>query len=497
MADTRPRAPGMGASALPLGSRSPHPTGLSAPEVGLVLAAGRSQRLSGITGGRSKALSTLGGRTLLERAVRTLMATGLREVIVVVGYEAEAVAAAVGRLEGVRVILAEDWELGNAASLAATERALGGEDLFVVMCGDHVFAEGAMDDLLAAGEPAVLVDPDPVPATWDEGTRVRIVGGRAIAFGKELDEPAIDCGVFVLGPEVFDGHRRAAAEGDHSLAGALTRVAQAQPLKAIPLSEGDWWQDVDTPGDLLEARSLVRRSLGKPTDGPVSRHLNRPISTRITMAIAPLRIHPDLLSVLFFVVGIMAAWSLSAGRAVVGGILTQAASVLDGVDGETARLRGASTSRGARLDALVDRMVDAAVVAGLGLWLWKDPSRTFRAMIIAMSAGGWALIALTAKWKWKAIPALEHSPATERKLGFLLGGRDGRLFVMAGGAVVGRPELGLVGPAVAWGVTVVFRTVLRLLRPLRGAAGSAPAKAKASPPKDVRDPPEGDLEEVG
>jgi 1L-myo-inositol 1-phosphate cytidylyltransferase / CDP-L-myo-inositol myo-inositolphosphotransferase len=469
------------------------------PRFGVVLAAGRSERLSPITGGRSKALMLLGGMTLLERAVRALQAGGIRDVLVVAGYEAELVELAVEGMDGVRVVRAADWELGNGASLAAVEPDLRDEPLFAVLCGDHVFAGGALDGLLRAGQPAVLIDPSPDPDAWSEGTRVRVEAGVVRGFGKHLPEPGIDCGAFLLGPELFDAHRRAAAEADHSLAGAATEMTHGRTIRAVPIPPEAWWQDVDTPNDLLRARGLVRRSLAKSTDGPVSRHVNRPVSTRITMALAPLRIHPDLLSLLFFVVGMWAAWSLSAGRAVVGGLLVQAASVLDGVDGETARLRGIASPRGAMLDSVLDRMVDAAVVAGLGLWIWTDPSRLFRAMIITLASVGWAALALGAKETWPAIPALERPPDIERRLGLLLGGRDGRSLVIAACAVASRPWISVIGAAISWSGTVIVRTILLIRRRGPAVVGVGPDTdpPKAAAPDEEGQPSQRDLEEIG
>lgn len=77
---------------------------------------------------------------------------------------------------------------------------MAGEALFVLVTADHVFGDGAIARLLATGAPAVLVDASPVRAAWDEGTRVRVVEDAAVAFGKHLDEPAIDCGAFLLPP---------------------------------------------------------------------------------------------------------------------------------------------------------------------------------------------------------------------------------------------------------------------------------------------------------
>jgi 1L-myo-inositol 1-phosphate cytidylyltransferase / CDP-L-myo-inositol myo-inositolphosphotransferase len=405
--------------------------------VEVVLAAGRSQRLDPLTQGGSKALLRLGGLSLAERAVRTLLAYGLERVVVVVGHDAGPVAAVVCRLGRgrVRVVYADRWRLGNGASLAAVEPMVAGEALFVLLATDHLFGEGALDRLLAAGAPAVLVDPAPDRAAWLEGCRVRVVDGQAVGFGKHLEEASIDCGAFLLPPEVFGCQRQAAAEGDHTLAGVVTRLARVQPLRAVPLPAGCWWQDVDTPTDARAAAAALRRSLGRPTDGPVSRFINRPLSTRISMALAPLRPAPDLVSLGAFLLGLAGATLLGAGRGVAGALLVHAASVADGVDGEVARLQLRGGPRGALLDGVLDRVADAAILAGLGVWaLAGHDARGVLALTVAATAG--ALLSMATKDR---AAALGLPPAPERALGWLLGGRDGRLLLVAVGALLGEP----------------------------------------------------------
>ena len=167
----------------------------------------------------------------------------------VVGHDAGPVATVVGRLGRgrVKVVYADRWSDGNGASLAAVQSEVQGEALYLLVTADHIFAEGALARLLAAGEPAVLIDPAPDPPAWAEGTRVRVVNGAVVVFGKHLEEPGIDCGAFLLSAEVFGRQLQAASEGDHSLAGAVTRLAQTRPLRAVDLPAGCWWQDVDTP----------------------------------------------------------------------------------------------------------------------------------------------------------------------------------------------------------------------------------------------------------
>ena len=426
------------------------------PRVAVVLAAGRSERLADVTGGGSKALVRVGGLSLVERAARTLLAAGIEHVVVVVGYQAGPVAAVVNRAAPgrVRATFAEDWERGNGASLAAAQPHVAEEDLFLLVTTDHVFGDGALDALIAAGRPGVLVDHAPDPDAWAEGTRVRLREERAVAFSKELDDPSIDCGAFLLPQAVFDAHRRAAARGDRSLAGAVTELARQQPLAAIPLPHDAWWQDIDTPSDLRRAARRLRRSLTKPTDGPVSRYMNRPVSTRLSMALAHLPLHPDVISLVAFVVALAGAWSLGVGAGIAGGLLVHATSVLDGVDGEIARLRVRASPGGALLDGVLDRLADAAILAGAAVWSLSAGASPTTVTLVTVAATAGAMLSMATKDRTLA---LGIPPAPERWIGFLLGGRDARLLFVAVCAVLGLPLAGLVAVTVTSAVSLAVR----------------------------------------
>ena len=427
------------------------------PRVGVVLAAGRSERLSGPTRKGSKALIRLGGLTLVERAVRGLLACGLEEVFVVVGHQAGPVAAIVNRIAPgrARAVPAEDWEAGNGASLAAAERYVAEEDLFAVVTVDHVFGDGSLEALLSAGGPAVLVDHGPSAAAWGEGTRVHIEDGTAVAFGKELDAPTIDCGAFLFPPKVFRHHEAAAAGGDASLAAAVTSFAGSERLRAVALPDGAWWHDVDTTEDVAIARRLLRRSLVKPEDGPVSRLLNRPVSTRLSMAFVALRPAPDLVSAFALLLGIVAAGLLSIGAGVAGGLLVHLASIVDGMDGELARLQLRARPLGAFVDGIADRLADAAILAGLGVWAIQGSQAVTVVWVTAAAVAG-SILSMASKDR---AAALSLRRPIERGSGYALAGRDGRLLVVTVGALVGRPLLSLATVAVTSGMALVLRAV--------------------------------------
>ena len=103
-------------------------------------------------------------------------------------------------------------------------------------------------------------------------------------------------------------------------------------------------------------------------------------------------------------------------------------------------------------------MVDAAVVAGLGIWVLQH---TFSSRSIILLLGGiavaWAALA-TAGMGLTTILGLPA--AVERRVGLSLGGRDGRLFLVTAWAVLGHPMVALAAFMVAWVVSVLVRLVL-------------------------------------
>jgi molybdenum cofactor cytidylyltransferase len=101
---------------------------------GLVLAAGGGSRF-----GATKQLATLRGRPLLSYAVEAILSVpALWPVVVVLGHDAEAIRAKV-ELHDAEVVVCEDWEQGQAASLRTGIAALGDVDAAVITLGDQPF----------------------------------------------------------------------------------------------------------------------------------------------------------------------------------------------------------------------------------------------------------------------------------------------------------------------------------------------------------------------
>jgi phosphatidylglycerophosphate synthase len=112
-----------------------------------------------------------------------------------------------------------------------------------------------------------------------------------------------------------------------------------------------------------------------------------------------------------------------------------------------------ASRRGAMLDGILDRLVDAAVIAGLGVWASASQGVTAVIWVTAAALTG-AMLSMASKDR-ASLRGLPSAP--ERWIGWLLGGRDGRMLVIAVSAIVGQPLAGLVVVAVTSLLSVAIR----------------------------------------
>lgn len=136
----------------------------------------------------------------------------------------------------------------------------------------------------------------------------------------------------------------------------------------------------------------------KPTDGPISRYINRRVSSKITAFLVKhsIPITPNQLTILITVLGIIPSLLYTLRDpilAAIAGIVVQLNSILDGVDGEFARATGRTTPYGAFLDATLDRVVDISILGSIGYALTLTMSHSTSTLyLISLAAVTGALL---------------------------------------------------------------------------------------------------------
>lgn len=207
---------------------------------------------------------------------------------------------------------------------------------------------------------------------------------------------------------------------------------------------------------------MTYRNLGKPTDGPVSRHLNRPISRLVTTRlIAKTKLTPNQLTVIIFLFSLQAVPAYLLGFYWLGALIAQLGSILDGCDGELARLKNMSTPQGAFYDSILDRYVDIATTAALTARLALD----YPQIAIAAWSAGLAAIAgaLMTSYSWHLLKDITGGLDVKWP-GLLADSRDVRTLLasLASALVYLDPLIPIA--ALAWtALTSHAKTIYRLL----------------------------------
>jgi 1L-myo-inositol 1-phosphate cytidylyltransferase / CDP-L-myo-inositol myo-inositolphosphotransferase len=127
---------------------------------------------------------------------------------------------------------------------------------------------------------------------------------------------------------------------------------------------------VETRADVRVAEQRLLRSLVKDTDGFMARHVERPISLQISRALAGTAITPNQMSLISIAVGICGGPFFLSSRPLmqtIGALLFLAHSILDGCDGELARLKFQQSRWGGVLDFWGDNVVHTVIFACMGV----------------------------------------------------------------------------------------------------------------------------------
>lgn len=228
---------------------------------GVILAAGKGSRLNGTIGEKPKCLLRVGNKTLIERQIDTLRQAGMKEIVVVIGCEAEWVR----RTCGPRMTYIDNVRFAQTNSLYSLwlARALL-LDGFVVMNCDVLFHPQLLTDLLSARYADALLmayqDDDSAPF-GEEEMKIKVRRGRVVDIAKTM--PAEDADGENLGVVKFgaDGARLLADVLDQRVAAgglrdwaprAFADFARIRPLHAIG-TRGLPWTEIDFPEDYERA----------------------------------------------------------------------------------------------------------------------------------------------------------------------------------------------------------------------------------------------------
>lgn len=293
------------------------------------------------------------GLNMLKRTLVMLQWAGVQEATVVVGpWDGAASRRSVEgdrdlRKMRVRFVVDEDAALRGSLAVAPAARHVRGRT--VIARADTVYQRDIVRNLMGRATGA-----GHVVAVTDRGRRTGMV----------LCESG-----------------SVAAMNGYTIDVALDAFAAQGRLKTMDVG-GRFWVPITDDAAILEAEDQLWNGCRKPIDGIVARNFNRHVSLFISRRIAHLPIRPNHVSLVNFALGILMALAIAEGGYgwfLLGALLFKLNSILDGVDGELARVRYQMSVVGEWMDTLSDDLsnllffvslsVGAYTLTGDPLWV--------------------------------------------------------------------------------------------------------------------------------
>jgi len=361
----------------------------------VIVAAGFGNRLKEAP---IKPLMPLVGVPLIRRVMWSGHKAGIRRFVVVIGYQAGVMRRELPALlpDGCKLTIVEnpDFNAPNGVSLAAAARVLN--EPFALLMSDHIFSSDRLalaleyfshnrENLLVV-EKREIFDGDP-----DDATKAALQNGRIVAIGKELEEyDAIDTGMFVLKPQDI---REAFANtgASPSISQIMALLGSRGKLEGLYIHSG-FWQDIDTHEDVLEAERKLYASLTKATDGALARLINRKVSVFLSTRLWRFGITPNMVTAFTLILGLLAGAAFSRGLdaawSLLGAALFQMQSIIDGVDGELARLLCLESRFGFWFDITVDNITHIAVFGGIAIGMIVSGTKGPAALLGILAVAG-------------------------------------------------------------------------------------------------------------
>jgi len=145
---------------------------------------------------------------------------------------------------------------------------------------------------------------------------------------------------------------------------------------------------------LIEALSTQKRA----EDSLIARYFDRNISLFFTKRLVYTGITPNQITLLGMSIGLAGAFLLSLPlywTQLIGSFLFLFCVIIDGIDGEIARLKLKESNFGHYLDIITDNIVHIAIFIGMGYGLYKRTNDLLYLYFIYILLGGFALCAIS------------------------------------------------------------------------------------------------------
>ncbi len=364
----------------------------------------------------------------------------------------------IGRVETLQPVLCdllppESFEPAgqpDSAVSAAERLQIPADETVLMLRANHVVDSRSLGILLQAGA----------------GRQAAITGGQGSGTGD---------GAYVVLPSRLGGLIGAlwtSASGEIQLPEAVERIAS---IDGLPFSlDGSAQSALAAESRLVGALSAHTRA----DDGFMARHFDRRLSQMMSSRLAHTNIAPNHITLIGMAIGLTAAFLLSLPgywAHLFGALLFVFCIIVDGVDGEIARLKLKASAFGHYLDIVTDNIVHAAIFVGVAFGLYHDTGNEAYILALWFLLGGFvvSMIAVYTCILRLSPEEMERSPRLIQLMAFL-SNRD-FAYLIAVLALFGKLNWFLIGASAGSYFFAAGLWVMSFHEKRRRSSASAPA----------------------
>jgi UDP-N-acetylglucosamine diphosphorylase / glucose-1-phosphate thymidylyltransferase / UDP-N-acetylgalactosamine diphosphorylase / glucosamine-1-phosphate N-acetyltransferase / galactosamine-1-phosphate N-acetyltransferase len=253
-----------------------------------ILAAGKGERLWPLAEKNPKHLLPIGGKALLQRTLGALVEAGVREIVMLVQFEAEKIKGFFkdGRQFGCQITYVRQKKLGGTAdAVRACENELRKEDRFLIVYGDNYYDPKALDKLVNTSISQDLLMGAAEVKNPSRFGILEIKKGNVVAIHEKVaggNVGVVNAGIYVLDNSIFPAIKRTrkSKRGEFELTDSLSLLmGEGRRIRTIPFGKGEW-VGITYPWDMLEANRSALDSDEEVRDGAteVGVHLKGTVS---------------------------------------------------------------------------------------------------------------------------------------------------------------------------------------------------------------------------
>lgn len=219
---------------------------------GLILAAGKGERLQPLTDYKPKAMLPVCNKPLIDYQIEMLRKHGIDEIAVVIGHLEKALK------EHLNVKFYRDASIsGTASAVYAAKDFI--DDEFILLYGD-VFFDGSINELTKTPNSMAVVQVEDVSrygeVIFRDGKLVNIKEKSGSGSG------FVNAGIYHFAPSILDFIEKTGESnrGEFELTDSIMMLNRSEEVRVVPVN--GYWNDIGYPWDYIDANMYMLNKIG-------------------------------------------------------------------------------------------------------------------------------------------------------------------------------------------------------------------------------------------